>query len=609
MKPENALLSIILIILISGTASANHMQLLAVSETAGGYEGSVADIYLTIKPGSGRVFIDTFPLMKVDTQISTRFAKEIACDEAGIYCGDLDFFYTIRSGSSLVGGPSAGAAIAAMTYAELRHYPINESVAATGIINAGGIIGPVDGIKQKIEAAAKSSIKTVLIPEGENTQFGENESCFGNRTCAANTTLIEYAKKLGVDAVEVSSFQEVIYYITGRKEKVFSGNISKNAYYSAIMAGVADSLCNESYQMLSKLEKMNISYLNESILIQYEYAKNISNKSHSEMAEGNYYSAASYCFGSNLKFRFVEEEIENMSIGQIIDYYNNVSEFLKQSSEGLNRSYSTVTGLQAYMIVSSRLSEASGYLTDAMAEISENKSENAVYSIAYAEERTKSANLWKEFLGMPGKKVDVSSENLRAMCLSKVSEAQERYQYAYLFFQDNLKDVNDKIKKASSDAQQGNYEDCFSNAAVAKAEADTIIVLSDTAEKELPSLIEKRLDAAKQLILKEEEMGRFPIAGFSYYEYANSLKNDVPASALLYSGYALELSNMNAYFPPKRIISWNVIETILGIMLVFVSGAAAGAIVTIVTFKRRKRISREYKSLILRKKRKAVRRR
>ena len=104
-------------------------------------------------------------------------------------------------------------------------------------------------------------------------------------------------------------------------------------------------------------------------------------------------------------------------------------------------------------------------------------------------------------------------------------------------------------------------------------------------------------------------MGRFPIAGFSYYEYANSLKNDVPASALLYSGYALELSNMNAYFPPKRIISWNVIETILGIMLVFVSGAAAGAIVTIVTFKRRKRISREYKSLILRKKRKAVRRR
>ena len=55
----------------------NHLTLLAVQETPNGtYVGSTADLYLELRDGTGRVFLDTSPLTKVDTQISTRYAKE-----------------------------------------------------------------------------------------------------------------------------------------------------------------------------------------------------------------------------------------------------------------------------------------------------------------------------------------------------------------------------------------------------------------------------------------------------------------------------------------------------------------------------------------------------
>ena len=139
---------IILIILISlllilPSVSAQHpmkghMKLLAVNE--GGkngaddtdgivQHGSIADLYLEIKPGLGSVYIDTFPLTKMDTQLSTRFAKEVACKFLNKDCTKYDFFYTIKADSSIIGGPSAGAALAMLTVALLDEDIKNQSSA------------------------------------------------------------------------------------------------------------------------------------------------------------------------------------------------------------------------------------------------------------------------------------------------------------------------------------------------------------------------------------------------------------------------------------------------------------------------------------------------
>src|SRR3989338_1839001 len=143
-----------------------HTTLLAAQEFNDTLTGHTADLYLEVQPGPSRVFLETFPLTKIDTQISTRFAKEIACHYFDLSCDASDFIYTIQSDSFIIGGPSAGAALAAVTAAAVIDAEINQSVAVTGTINSGGLIGPVGGLKAKIDAASKAKLKKVLIPIG-----------------------------------------------------------------------------------------------------------------------------------------------------------------------------------------------------------------------------------------------------------------------------------------------------------------------------------------------------------------------------------------------------------------------------------------------------------
>ena len=82
---------ILLIVLSAASAKEYTLPLLAVKDTETGFKGSTATLKLEIKEGSGRVFLDTFPLTKLDTQMSTRFAKEIACGYIDDNCNNYDF--------------------------------------------------------------------------------------------------------------------------------------------------------------------------------------------------------------------------------------------------------------------------------------------------------------------------------------------------------------------------------------------------------------------------------------------------------------------------------------------------------------------------------------
>ena len=106
-------LLILLFVLPNVIAMEGHVKLLAVKEKDdGSFEGSTADLFLEVRKGSGRVFLDTFPLTKTDTQISMRFAKEVSCKFIGKDCSKYDFIYTIRADAPIIAGPSAGAAAA-----------------------------------------------------------------------------------------------------------------------------------------------------------------------------------------------------------------------------------------------------------------------------------------------------------------------------------------------------------------------------------------------------------------------------------------------------------------------------------------------------------------
>ena len=102
-----------LLILASSVLAADRaeIKLLAVSDFEDRREGTTADLSLRIEPGDGKVFIESHPLTKLDTQISTRFAHRVMCDQLDLDCNNYNFFFTIRARSVIIGGPSASAAV------------------------------------------------------------------------------------------------------------------------------------------------------------------------------------------------------------------------------------------------------------------------------------------------------------------------------------------------------------------------------------------------------------------------------------------------------------------------------------------------------------------
>jgi len=238
---------LILILIPSVFAAQGHMKLLAVKETETGMEGGVADLYLEIVPGSGRVFLETFPLTKTDTQMSTRFAKAMACDLTNKDCNNYDFFYTITADSSIIAGPSAGASIAVLTVAMLENFNLNENYAITGTINSGGLIGPVGGLKAKVEGAKRAGLKKVFIPAGEIIAKVGNET----------VDLKNLSKELEIDIVEISTLDEAVEEFTGHELTKKFENIEIDGQYRNTMKSLAKSLCDRSSQLKSNASKID----------------------------------------------------------------------------------------------------------------------------------------------------------------------------------------------------------------------------------------------------------------------------------------------------------------------------------------------------------------
>jgi len=536
------------------------MELLAISETDSGYIGKTADLYLDIKPGEGSVYLATFPLSKLDTQMSTRFAKQIACDIVDINCDNYDFFYTIEADSPIIGGPSAGAAIAILTIAKLENLRLKDDMTITGTINSGGFIGPVGGLKEKIDVAAKNGIKKVLIPKGE-------------RILENKTDLVEYGKSIGIEVIEVFELNDAISIFTGKEEKrEVTGEIKVDENYKKIMRILAEDLCNRSVRY------------QEVIKDKLEEAINLTKKGIENFDKEKYYSAASFCYGANVQYSKYFLIKKNLTIEEILDkieyYQENINKTKKKIDE---KEIKTITDLETYNIVRERLINADDYLTLSRNSLLLNP-EESINNLAFAIERAYSALLWTKFFDKGKKEFILDKKSLKESCMEKIAESQERYQYVQIYFPELLKDTEKEISRALEYYNNENYKLCLFEASKAKAEADNILNIYGADEEQFNNILEQKLEIVKKNILKKNEK-YFPIIGYSYYEYASVL--DDKYASLLYLEYALELSNLDMYFKkePGKIslkINYNIIISLM-------SGIIIGIIFSFILLKKKKR--------------------
>jgi ATP-dependent Lon protease len=131
--------------------------------------GDVLHIEATLMPGRGKISF-TGKLGEV-MQESARAAmsyvrsRAVALDLANDFYRLYDFHLHVPEGAIPKDGPSAGVAMATAIVSALTRIPVRADVAMTGEITLRGKTLPVGGIKEKLLAAHRSGITTVLLPK------------------------------------------------------------------------------------------------------------------------------------------------------------------------------------------------------------------------------------------------------------------------------------------------------------------------------------------------------------------------------------------------------------------------------------------------------------
>lgn len=477
-----------LVFVFSGFASSSgSIPLLAVTEGFNS-SGIVASLELFIGPGTGEVFLNTYPLTKISTQLSMQQAKEQACEELQFDCSSLNFYYTIRAPPVIVGGPSAGAAASFLTARMLANFS-SGNVAVTGTINSGGVIGPVNGYSEKIRAGAENGLKKFFVPQGATSQ--EN--------------LSGVKRDFDIQIFEVGTLRELLVNTTNYRPVVINDALLIPESYNSAMKNVSGELCSGSN----------------------------SSKSEELIFDGKYYSAASYCFRDNIQIS--RKILESASLEQLEFLRNKL--FLESESvlrELKNASSATYADIQSRMAVEERVSEARKELDS---EISPEK-------LAYIQERLRSARSWMNVRDVDGQKIRISGDSIKNSCNFKLSEAEQYFSYISSFYPGALFRTQQTINDAKNDRNREDFELCIFRSVKAKADMNTLLSSLGATDETIKKILDSKLSVAREVLLRAQKRGFFPTMGYSYYEYAEVLK-DAPATALLFAEYALELSNLD----------------------------------------------------------------
>lgn len=131
--------------------------------------GEVMPIEVAVLPGDGRLELtgSLGDVMKESAHIAWSYVRAHAAD-AGLteeYRKKHDIHVHVPEGATPKDGPSAGIALACAMFSAVTGEKARQDIAMTGELSLRGKALPIGGVKEKLLAAYRAGMRTVLLPE------------------------------------------------------------------------------------------------------------------------------------------------------------------------------------------------------------------------------------------------------------------------------------------------------------------------------------------------------------------------------------------------------------------------------------------------------------
>lgn len=510
------------------------------------------------KPGSGRVYLSTQPLSELDMQGSARLAVETAASIAGQNTSDVDFFFSVRTSSVTIGGPSAGGAMAVAVVALLMNFTVREDVVMTGMISPDGSIGPIGGLLQKVDAVASVNATAFLIPLGQSqvvvtrTETTRSGSIVTQRTYQETVDIAAYARdRYGIDVEEVADLYDAVPPLTGFQlvRPTPTTDPLQHAAYQNITQRLAENLTAQadgrSAQLSERYEavKANMSGTQRSDT-QEQLAMAVARVRDARDAQNQskYYLAASFAFQALVALGYAEALITFFEEGGI-NVSSYTRQYLGETDALLGEINATIRArfplpaarLDTQGAAEQRYLRALASQEEARDSEADRNYGEALQESSFARERGRSARWWFEIgqeVAQAAPAPVVSETELGALLDRYEETAQLEIEYAALVLGDDpaFQPALDALSDSQSAREQGKLAAGLNDLIDALARTSTALVAlggDDPVRRRLPDLAER---AGYQIELAQSQ-GLPSVYALSLLELGTSQAQSSPPDA------------------------------------------------------------------------------